>query len=167
MDCLLGSGYETGDRTLFRGGIMAALLKNLHKPTKIFSLDMFWQYCHWELPWHMADRTLWLLWAFYSESSLYESGILERLHWLPSRVALFRPSIKLLIKDLKIFQGIFLQVFFQIVINFYLTVNFICSCSSRLPTFEIKKHWIIEWLTLRLLMSYIYICIWNTYSWCF
>ena len=64
MDCLLGSGYKTGDRTLFHGGIMAGLLKNLHKPAKILSLDMFWKYCHGELPWHMVDRTLWRLCVF-------------------------------------------------------------------------------------------------------
>ena len=79
MDCLLGSGYKTGERTLFHGAIMAILLKNLHKLAKILSLDMFWQYCHGELPWHMADRTLWRLCVFNSEISLYESGTLERL----------------------------------------------------------------------------------------
>ena len=102
MDCLLGSRYKTGDPILFRDGVMSVLLKNLHKPAKILSLDMFCQYCRCDLPWYMAERMLWRLCAFYSESSLYECGTLERLLWLPSRVALFSPSTKLLIKNLNL-----------------------------------------------------------------
>jgi hypothetical protein len=79
MNCLLGSGYKTGVRAIFHGGIMTVLLKDLHKPAKTLSLDMFWQYCHGELAWHMADRTLWHLCVFNSESSLSEYGTLERL----------------------------------------------------------------------------------------
>ena len=79
MGCLFGSEYKTGDGALHHGGNLAVLLKSVHKPSKILSLYMFRHYCLGELPWHMADRTLWRLCVLYSGSSVYESGDLERL----------------------------------------------------------------------------------------